>query len=102
MLEKQGLCSDGACATGSKEFRESHDQVNGKDEQFAHRANATTIGLAGKTAQKARFERQFTNSPSTGEFVVDLPNAPEQERVRVIRPNESRGYVRAHSAALDR
>ena len=32
MLEKQGLCSDGACATGSKEFCESDNQVNGKDE----------------------------------------------------------------------
>ena len=65
MLEKQGLCGDGACATWSKEFRESHDQVNGKDEQFAHGANATTIGLADKTARKARYERQFMNSPST-------------------------------------
>ena len=66
MLEKQGLCSNGACATGSKEFRASDDQVNDEQEQFAHGANATTIGLAGKTARKARYERQFINSPSTG------------------------------------
>ena len=66
MLEKQGLCSDGAGATWVKEFRESDDQMNDEDEQFAHGANATTIGLAGKTAQKARFERQSINSPSTG------------------------------------
>ena len=65
MFEKQGLCSDGACATGSKEFRESDNQVNDEDEQFAHGAKATTIGLAGKTAQNARFARQFVNSPST-------------------------------------
>ena len=65
MLEKQGLCSDGACATGSKEFGDSDDQVNDEEEQFAHGANATTIGLAGKTARKARFKRQFINSPSS-------------------------------------
>ena len=66
MLEKQGPCRDSACATGSKEFGDSDDQVNGKDEQFALGANATTIGLAGKTARKARFQRQSINSPSTG------------------------------------
>ena len=66
LRERMGLCSDGACATGSKEFRASDDQVNGKDEPFAHGAKATTIGLAGKTARKARSERQFMNSPSTG------------------------------------
>ena len=65
MLEKQGLCSDGAGATWSKEFRESDDQVNDEEEQFAHGANATTMGLAGKTARKARYERQFINSPSS-------------------------------------
>ena len=32
MFEKQGLCSDSACPTWSKEFRESDDQVNDEDE----------------------------------------------------------------------
>ena len=59
MLKKQGLCSDGACATRSMELGDSDDQVNGEDEQFGHRANATTIGLTGKTARKARFERRI-------------------------------------------
>ena len=49
MLEKQGLCSDGACATWSKEFCDSDNQVNGEDERFAHGAKATTIGLVDKT-----------------------------------------------------
>ena len=66
MLKEQGLCRDGACATGLKEFRESDNQVNGENEQFAHGANATTFSLAGKTAPKARVARHFINSPSTG------------------------------------
>ena len=82
MLKKQGLCSDGAYAIGSKEFGDSDDQVNGEDEQFAHRANATTIGLTGKTARKARFERQFINSPSTGSVFSRLPEHIELARGR--------------------
>ena len=38
-LEQQRLGGDGADATGAKELREGDQQVDGKDEDFTHRAN---------------------------------------------------------------
>ena len=68
MLEQQGLCSDGACPTGSKERRTSNDQVNDEDEQLAHGPNVTTIEHADKTARNGpcALNSKFTNSPLTG------------------------------------
>ena len=68
MLEQQGLCSDGACPTGSKERRTSNDQVNDEDEQLAHGPNVTTIEHADKTARNGpcALNSKFTNSPPTG------------------------------------
>ena len=114
MFEEQGLCSDGARATGSKEFRESDNQVNDEDEQFAHGAKATTIGLAGKTARKARYDRQFINSPSTGNipnFVSPVPEArsgstfvdtvsPILRRIGFETCVYSNGHAREHSCLL--
>ncbi len=52
--EQQGLGGDGADAAGAKEPREGNQQVDGKDEDFSHRANRTTTAGTCKTARGVR------------------------------------------------
>ena len=54
VFEQQGLGGDGADATGAKELREGDQQVDGKDEDVAHRANRTITANACKTARRVR------------------------------------------------
>jgi hypothetical protein len=54
VLEQQGLGGDGADAAGAKELREGDQQVDGKDEEFTHRANRTITAGTRKTARGAR------------------------------------------------
>jgi hypothetical protein len=39
MLEQKRLCGDGAYTTWADQFRERAEQMDGEDEEFAHRAN---------------------------------------------------------------
>ena len=54
VLEQQRLGGDGADAAGAKELREGDQQVDGKDEDFTHRANRTTTASACKAARRVR------------------------------------------------
>jgi hypothetical protein len=54
VLEQQGLGGDGADAAGAKELREGDQQVDGKDEDFSHRANRTITAGTCKTARRVR------------------------------------------------
>jgi len=54
VLQQQGLRGDGADATGAKELRKGDQQVDGKDDDFSHRANRTTAAGARKTARGVR------------------------------------------------
>ena len=49
--EQQGLSGDGADATGAKALRKGDQQVDGKNEDVAHRANRTTTAGTCKTAR---------------------------------------------------
>jgi hypothetical protein len=51
VLEQQGLGGDGADAAGAKEPRDGDQQVDGKDEDFSHRANRTITAGTCKTAR---------------------------------------------------
>jgi hypothetical protein len=64
MLEQQRFCRDGADATGTREFDEGDQQVDGEDEEFAHRTNRTKTASARKTAPHRRV-------PSYYEFATD-------------------------------
>jgi hypothetical protein len=50
----QGLGGDGADAAGAKELRKSDQQVDGKDDDFSHRANRTPAAGARKAARRVR------------------------------------------------
>lgn len=67
MLEQQRFCRDGADATGTQEFDESDQQVDGEDEEFAHGTNRTKTARARKTAPHRRV-------PSYYEFATDRIN----------------------------
>jgi len=54
VLEQQGLGGDGAHSTGAKELRKGDQQVDGKDEDFTHRANRTIAAGTCKTARRVR------------------------------------------------
>jgi hypothetical protein len=54
VLEQQRLGGDGADAAGAKEPREGDQQVDGKDEDFSHRANRTITARACKAARRVR------------------------------------------------
>ena len=59
VLEQQGLGGDGADATGAEELRNGDQQVDGKDEDFSHRANRTTAAGARKTARGVRVASHY-------------------------------------------
>jgi hypothetical protein len=54
VFEQQRLGGDGADAAGAKELREGDQQVDGKDEDFPHRANRTMTASACKAARRVR------------------------------------------------
>jgi hypothetical protein len=76
VLEQQGLGGDGADATGAEELREGDQQVDGKDENFSHRANRTITAGARKTARRVRVA-------SHCEFATDTVAAPMLKPVGV-------------------
>jgi hypothetical protein len=51
MFEQKRLSGDGAHATWAEQLGERDEQVDGEDEEFAHRANGTMIAVPRKTAQ---------------------------------------------------
>jgi hypothetical protein len=59
VLEQQGLGGDGTDATGAKELRDGDQPVDGKDEDFTHRANRTMTASACKTVRRARIASHY-------------------------------------------
>jgi hypothetical protein len=61
VLEQQRLGGDGADAAGAKELREGDQQLDGKDEDFPHRAHRTMTARACKAARRVRIasHREF-------------------------------------------
>ena len=54
MFEQKRLCGDGAYTTWADQLRERDEQVDGEDEEFAHRANRSMTVSARKTAPHRR------------------------------------------------
>jgi len=54
VLQQRRLGGDGADATGAKELCKGDQQVDGKDDDFSHRATRTTAADARKTARGVR------------------------------------------------
>jgi len=52
VLEQQGLGGDGADATGAEELRNGDQQVDGKNEDVAHRVERTITAGTRKTARR--------------------------------------------------
>ena len=76
VLEQQGLGGNGADAAGAEELREGDQQVNGKDEDFSHRANRTITAGTCRTARRARIASHCefaTHSRSGSSFTVQRP-----------------------------
>lgn len=65
MLQQQGLCGDGADATGADQLREGDRQVDAEYEEFAHEANRTMITSVRRLRRTAAFPLAM-NSPPTG------------------------------------
>lgn len=59
VLQQQGLGGDGADTTGAKELRKGDQQVDGKDEDFTHRANRTITAGTRKTARRVRIASHY-------------------------------------------
>ena len=59
MFEQERLRGDGAYATGAEQLCAGDHQVNGEDEDFAHRANETIIASACKTARRGRIGSHY-------------------------------------------
>jgi hypothetical protein len=59
VLQQQLLGGDGADATGAKELCKGDQQVDGKDEDFTHRANRTITAGACKTARRVRIASNY-------------------------------------------
>jgi hypothetical protein len=68
MLEQKRFCHDGAQATGAQQCEKGDQQVDGKDEEFAHEANRTITTNARKTPP-------HTQIPSYCEFAIHSTRA---------------------------
>jgi hypothetical protein len=82
MLEQQKFRGDGADATRVEAFREGDKQVDRQDGQIAHQSNVITPPNLRKTARKAPFGLEFTNSPPTRESL----NVPSHCRFSELCP----------------
>ena len=65
MFEQERLRGDGAYATGAEQLCAGDHQVNGEDEDFAHRANGTITTGAFKTARRRRIASHYEFAPHT-------------------------------------
>ena len=65
MFEQERLRGDGAYATGAEQLCAGDHQVNGEDEDFAHRANGTITTGAFKTARRRRITSHYEFAPHT-------------------------------------
>ena len=70
MFEQERLRGDGAYATGAEQLCAGDHQVNGEDEDFAHRANGTITAGAFKTARRRRIGSHYEFAPDR------LPGSP--------------------------
>jgi hypothetical protein len=59
MFEQERLRGDGAYAIGAEQLCAGDNQVNGEDEDFAHRANGTIIAGTFKTARRRRIGSHY-------------------------------------------
>src|SRR5438132_169492 len=65
VFEQERLRGDGAYATGAEQLCAGDHQVNGEDEDFAHRANGTIPAGAFKTARRRRIASHYEFAPHT-------------------------------------
>ena len=65
MFEQERLRGDGAYATGAEQLCAGDHQVNGEDENFAHRANGTITAGAFKTARRRRIGSHYEFAPDS-------------------------------------
>jgi hypothetical protein len=68
MFEQKRLCGDGAYAARAEQLCAGDQQVDGQDDEVAHRANGT-IATSGARLHSAGGLRHTTNSPPTLQFL---------------------------------
>jgi len=91
--EQQGLGGDGADATGAEELRNGDQQVDGKEEDFSHRANRTITAGTCKTARRLRIASHYEFATHSVKMRIagvrgNVPSAtaaPEPEALRSLR-----------------
>lgn len=62
MFEQKRLCGDGACAARAEQLCAGDQQVDGQDDEIAHRANGT-IATSGRNAQRERIASHYEFAP---------------------------------------
>ena len=72
MFEQERLRGDGAYATGAEQLCAGDHQVNGEDEDFAHRANGTITAGAFKTARRRRIGSHYEFAPDRFSIAEDI------------------------------
>ena len=65
MFEQKRLGGDSASAATSEQLRDGDQQMDGEDEDFAHRANGTITTGAFKTARRRRIASHYEFAPHT-------------------------------------
>jgi hypothetical protein len=65
MLEQHRFCHDHGHATGAQEFRRGDQQVDGEDEEVAHRANGIITISTCKTAHRGWIASHYEFAPHT-------------------------------------
>jgi hypothetical protein len=63
MFEQKRLCGDGAYAARAEQLCAGDQQVDGEDDEIAHRANGTIATSGGKTAQRGRIASHYEFAP---------------------------------------
>ena len=63
MFEQKRLCGDGAYAARAEQLCAGDQQVDGQDDEIAHRANGTIATSGGKTAQRGRIASHYEFAP---------------------------------------
>src|ERR1700676_2456167 len=65
VFEQKRLCGDGAYAARAEQLCAGDQQVDGQDDEIAHRANGTIATSGGKTAQRGRIASHYEFAPHT-------------------------------------
>ena len=63
MLKQKRFCGYRAYTARAEQLREGYDEVDDKDEEFAHPMNTTIIAGPRKTAQRGRIASHYEFAP---------------------------------------